>query len=258
MRRLLMAVAVIVAVVMVAGVASAALLGIRDQLGWPDIFADTSGQIKYYADTDTFILTARDRTITYADGTYEDLDSTGYVAFVIEIKVDESGNLVGTGTMKEVVTGGYMTDIKIYLTVDKNGNLVGTGTMVEKVVKGSVTVSGNTYSAGTILLSGTVVAFGWGEGDNLGDFDFLISKDSLSGALVNDGIWPTTWPTGIVAYADDIGGWAGSWDSDFTLYKVKGDKAPVPEPTTLFLLGTGLIGLAGIGRRKLRKVKREM
>jgi len=218
-----MVMVVIMAVVMVAGMASATLLGIGS-LGYPDIMFNNTGTISYTASTDSFVLDADDWKIAYADGTSDYL----------------------TGTE-------YMTDIKIYLTVDNNGNLVGTGTMVEKVVEGSVTVSGNTYSAGTILLSGTVVAFGWGEGDNLDDFDFLISKDSLSGALVDDGIWPTTWPTGIVAYAENLNEWAGSWDSNFNLYKVKGDKAPVPEPATLLLLGSGLIGLAGIGRKRLKR-----
>ena len=223
MRKLLMVMAVIMAVEMAAGMASAKLLGIGS-LGYPDIIFDNTGTISYRASSNSFILDADDLKIAYADGTVNYLSGEKYT-----------------------------TDFKIYLTVDNNGNLVGTGTMVEKVIEGKVTVAGNTYSAGTTLLSGTVVAFGWGEEDSeLGNFDFLISKDSLSGALVDDGIWPTTVPTGIIAYAEHRKGWTGFWNSDFELSKVKGDKAPVPEPATLLLLGSGLIGLAGIGR----KVKR--
>ena len=223
MKRLLMLMAALMVVLMVVGTATAALIGLEDQLGYPDILFDNQGKIVYDADKNIFVLDANDLQIVYADGSFDSL--TGRWWFFR-----------------------YITDFKISLIVDEDGNLV-EGIMEEKVVKGAVKVKNKIYWKGTTLLKGTVTSFGWGEGDNLGDFDFLI--DNLSGALVKDGIWPTTWPTGIVAHAEKLHGWSGSWECDFTLEKVKGDKAPVvPIPTTILLLGSGLLGFGLLSRRK--------
>jgi len=122
--------------------------------------------------------------------------------------------------------------------------------MVEIVTKGSVTIAGVTYKVGDVLLQADVKAFGWGTGTGgVPAFDFLF--DTISGGLVDQGIWPS--PTPLTAAWVETENKSYSWTSDFTLGNAKGDKMPTPEPTTLLLLGTGLIGLAGIGRRKFKK-----
>ncbi|MFH0809545.1 MAG: PEP-CTERM sorting domain-containing protein [Pseudomonadota bacterium] len=218
--------------------ANAALLGIKGVMDYPDIQFNTIGKIVYNATTDHFSLTAEDRTIT--------MSPSGPV-----------WNLTDHAA-------GFVTSMRIECTIDDQGRLVRPGKMVEVVQSGTLRLPWNTYHVGDVILSGHVYAFGWGEGGvngRRGDFDFLL--DNLKGGLVDDRIWPgtpdivldpsTLRDTGIFATAELLHGWGGSWTSNFTLDKVKGDKAPmpapVPEPTTMLLAGAGLLGLARLRRR---------
>jgi hypothetical protein len=44
-----------------------------------------------------------------------------------------------------------------------------------------------------------------------------------------------------------------TWDGDRQVDSLMGRVAPIPEPAALVLLGMGLIGLAGMSRRRQRK-----
>jgi len=93
--------------------------------------------------------------------------------------------------------------------------------------------------------SGNIV--GWYQ-DNTGNHGFLDVGGSFTPIDVPGAI--ATFPRGI----NDAGNIVGSYtDSGGRIHGFEASPSAVPEPSTLFLLGTGLIGLAGYGRKKFFK-----
>lgn len=98
-----------------------------------------------------------------------------------------------------------------------------------------------------VLLTGEVTNFGWQDISNtqlaLFDFTFDVTGGTLSDQFI-------TGLGGDIALAEKSS-FAGDWQVDHQGLKIKHDTAPVvPEPATMLLLGSGLAGLLGFGRKK--------
>jgi len=142
----------------------------------------------------------------------------------------------GTATMSGTVTNGGSLDITTALT-GVNG-VATTGTISWST--GTLTGSGSsfTYTGGTLtIMSGTQTLFsGTFSTSTPGTITVTPVSILISGVLANGGGTETITlkKSGAFTVSADIG------------------VVTTPEPGTLGLIGTGLIGLAGIARRKLR------
>jgi hypothetical protein len=108
--------------------------------------------------------------------------------------------------------------------------------------------------AGT-LLTGEIAAFGAND-QGPGVFEFVFD---LTGGLLNGNLFALP-QAGVVLGADGNSTYAGNFDSSFSNLMGgfagtgtgSADTAPIPEPGTLLLLGSGIAGLVGFGRRGRR------
>jgi hypothetical protein len=129
------------------------------------------------------------------------------------------------------INGGGVTDGNVIFTITESTTSCGTGCF--NIASGSVLV---TDASNTTLFSSTLMAAG-----NVTEIGGTINISAFFAG--GSGVANVTGLTTTVCVPSAGGVQCGTGSADVV--------APVPEPGTLGMLGTGLIGLAGLVRRKL-------
>lgn len=138
----------------------------------------------------------------------------------------------------------------IYSVTDLDGNLTGesaTGGALSGSANGGVgAAQGGAFYDGRTFSSGSAVVEGYNE-----VFNGTISQyeNGLGGAPFSYGPNGQAYPFYVYALYGGSASWDGS-PTTFT-YDTETTLAPIPEPSTLLLFGTGLLGIVFITRKKL-------
>ncbi|MGR3309638.1 MAG: PEP-CTERM sorting domain-containing protein [Candidatus Brocadiales bacterium] len=173
------------------------------------------------------------------------------------------------GTLGLSMTGDIVNYIGPPLAPFLGGAVTGdTFSLTTTLLPASVSVNGGLlhadFSGGTLTvmdavsalaLSGTVTDMAIqgfiGTSVGLGGFLFTPTGGYLAGAFG---------PGGGAVFAEfnlSPNNWAaGTYGADWTA-ETKGDTSPVPEPGTIALLGTGLLGMVGYGRMRVNSLRRK-
>lgn len=208
------------------GLASAELIGLSPT--FPDVFANSQGTYSYDASDQRFTINAQPNKLSYNAIDYDYIGpspSQGHY-YTVSINVDNSGNFISNGNDNTLIAAGR--------NIDPYGGLPAT-----------------VYDG--ILLEGNITDFGWGDPSDTGngqyqifDFTFNIIGGELISLFGSHG--------GAIAVSEASGfDVSAGWEEDFEGTFVKVDNFPVPVPAAVLLLGSGLMGLAGLKIKRSSK-----
>ena len=186
------------------------------------------------ADSISFDLTSNNIGVAGSVGTVSVSDTgTDQVTVTITMKAGFSVKLPGGDVAFNGVSG---------LTAGSATDVTGTASMI-----GFTGLSFKQFFAGQNIPQFGTFAFDYANID--GAPNGVVSADTLTFVLTAPGLMANQFTGAAVHFCTASGGDCGPQ----TGFASNGPLAAVPEPGTMFLLGTGLVSLAGIVRRSIRR-----
>jgi len=206
-----------------------------------------------------FLLVVLGTGAAYATTIYSPLSATA--SSVISLADDINNTIDQSGLSIFFVSG--VTDWDLYFAGNPNHSFQGDEWFAEENVS-PVKID---YDMGSVMDWGKM-AFWNDEFSGVESMEVQVSTDNISFSTIATGLMPTNHSSGVISYPADIFD-IGTFSARYIRLQVTGPQpdplgpyigfgevafeggvgTAIPEPTTMLLFGSGLIGLAGFRRR---------